>query len=75
MIPISSLTIPGAPIFDYFQDLLPKTPRIIDPGNPSNNLYKSGVGPVNDGDGSRWKIFTRKLPTFDITETPSVIMQ
>lgn len=66
----SSLLIPGADttLLQTFADLLPPPPRIIDPANPSNNLYKSGVGPnpYGVGDG-KWATFRHEIDTLDLT--------
>ena len=66
----NSLSIPGAQqsLLDSYMhaDMLPAKPRIIDPVNPANNVYLSGVGPdpyevgVND-----WGTFKRKVATID----------
>ncbi len=48
-----------------YPDLLPSRPRIIDPANPTNNLYKTGIGP---GDGD-WTLFTRYIDSLDLTKT------
>ena len=52
-------------------------PRIIDPANPTNNLYKTGIrryGPnerahdYEPGDGD-WTLFKRYIGTLDLTKT------
>ena len=60
-----------------YPNLLPARPRIIDPANPANNLYISGIhncrpyekaceyGP---GDGN-WTVFKREIGTLDLTKT------
>ncbi len=61
-----------------YPDLLPSRPRIIDPANPTNNLYKTGITSyyeANDrshdygpGDGD-WTLFTRYIDSLDLTKT------
>ena len=69
----NSLPIPGAEktLHDRYAGLLPATPRIIDPINPANNVYLSGVGPdpyqVGDND---WGTFKRMAATIDLTVHP-----
>ena len=56
-------------------DLLPPCPRIIDPVNPVNNVYLSGVGRnEREGEG-KWDPFKRKVSSFDITCTAIKIMK
>ena len=69
-----SLSIPGAqPSFlERYADMLPSLPRIIDPVNPANNVYLSGVGPdpyqVGDND---WGTFKSKVADgIDLTQHP-----
>ena len=61
---VYSLSILGADqnLVGRYAGLLPPTPRIIDPVNPANNVYLSGVGPdpyqVGDNDWGtlKWKV-------------------
>ena len=73
-IPISSystrsLSIPGADeeTMEKYSDLLPPKPRIIDPVNPSNNVFLSGVGPIKQGQyTNKWDIFAREIDSLDL---------
>lgn len=60
---------------------LPSLPRIIDPANPFNNLYLSGLGPRNKGKKEKkplseikkekqemWEIFRQKITKINITK-------
>ena len=64
-----SLTIPGTDpsIGETYAHLLPDKPRIVDPVNPANNLYLSGVGkdPYDDGSG-RWEEFKVKVKSIKL---------
>ena len=61
-----------------YPDLFPQCiPRIVDPANPANNLYETGIGrhyPNNKcrdyeaGDGD-WRSFKEKIETLDLTKT------
>lgn len=69
-----SLSIPGAQpsLLERYADMLPPTPRIVDPVNPANNVYLSGVGPdpyeVGDND---WGTFKKKVAGgIDLTQHP-----
>jgi len=51
-------------------------PRIIDPANPANNLYKTGIGHYSaherhsdfePGDGN-WSVFKRCIHTLDLSK-------
>ena len=43
-------------------------PVIVDPANPTNNLYKSGVGPDPYGPGGgKWGRFREKVRAIDLT--------
>lgn len=55
---------------------MPHPPRILDPANPANNLYVSGVGSygsyqhcgeymVGEGD---WTVITRLIDTLDLSK-------
>jgi hypothetical protein len=70
-----SLSIPGEQpgLLDNYADMLPPTPRIVDPVNPANNVYLSGVGPdpYEVGD-SNWGTFKRKVAKgIDLTQHPA----
>lgn len=47
--PCNSLRVPipdtERGLHDRYADMLPVTPCIVDPVNPANNVYLSGVGP------------------------------
>lgn len=54
----------------------PRPPRILDPANPANNLYFSGVGhygsyewrgEYDPGDGD-WSVFVRNVQTLDLSK-------
>lgn len=69
-----SLSIPGEQpsLLRSYKDMLPPTPRIVDPVNPTNNVYLSGVGPdpyeVGDSD---WGTFKKKVANgIDLTQSP-----
>ncbi len=76
-----SLSIPGAneDLTQTFEDLLPDKPRIIDPVNPCNNLYLSGVGPVITSaerrERNKWGIFARNVDTIDLNLCAQAIMK
>lgn len=67
------LRIPGGIDPQRYRNLLPPPPRIVDPVNPANNLYLSGVGPVDAG--GRWDIFAAKIRSFDISITAERMMK
>lgn len=47
-----------------YKDLIPERPRIIDPINPANNLYQSGI---KGGDqGNKWATFKEKVAGLNI---------
>ena len=48
-----------------YSDLLPKPPRIIDPVNPSNNVFLSGV--TRNKGNDRWEIFAQKVDSVDLS--------
>ena len=74
---VSSLTIPGSePVEPLYHDLLPDPPRIIDPANPANNVYLSGIGRSEYGPGDgRWSVLAQKIGTLNLAITAEVIMQ
>jgi len=61
----------------HYPSLFPsKAPRIIDPDNPSNNLYDTGIGyycanekscDFEHGDGD-WTAFKKNIHTVDLTK-------
>ena len=60
-----------------YPDLLPSRPRIIDPANPSNNLYETGIcsyrsnqraSDYEPGDGD-WTVFKMNIGTLDLTKS------
>ena len=65
---IHSLVIPGgdSEIRETYSDLLPEPPRIIDPVNPSNNVYLSGVS-RDERNRNRWATFAQKVDSLDLT--------
>ena len=53
-----------------------RAPRILDPANPANNLYRTGIGRYNahekhsdsePGDGD-WSVFKRTIHTLDLSQ-------
>jgi len=72
-----SLTIPESmPVEPPYDDLLPDPPRIIDPANPANNVYLSGIGRSEYGAGDgRWSVLAGKIGTLNLAITAEVIMQ
>ena len=70
----NSLSIPGAQqgLLHSYEDMLPATPRIVDPVNPANNVYLSGVGPDPYGIGDNdWGTFKGKVANgIDLTKYP-----
>ena len=59
-------------LHDRYADMLPDAPRIVDPVNPANNVYLSGVGPdpYEVGTNNDWGTFKRKAATIDLTIHP-----
>jgi hypothetical protein len=61
----------------HYRSVVPSSvPRIIDPANPSNNLYDTGIGyycanekscDFEQGDGD-WTAFKKKIHTVDLTK-------
>lgn len=62
----------GRHLQDMYSDLLPDTPRIIDPINPANNLYLSGVFRC-EKERNKWGPFMRKVDDLDLT--PKILRQ
>ena len=48
-------------IADY-RDLLPSPPRIIDPANPANNVWESGVRPAGQS-----SVLVSKIDSIDLS--------
>nr|CAC82934.1 putative (2-5)A-2 synthetase [Suberites domuncula] len=69
---------------DYPTLFRSSTPRLIDPANPANNVYQSGIGsyPKNQrshdyadcGDGD-WSDFERKVEQFDLEKSVQEIQE
>lgn len=66
-----------------YPNLLPARPRIIDPANPANNLYITGISSYRPneracdygpGDGN-WTVFKREIGTLDLTKKVAEIGQ
>ena len=66
-----------------YPNLLPACPRIIDPANPANNLYRTGISSYRPnekacdyepGDGN-WTVLKRNIGTLDLTRTVAEIGQ
>lgn len=60
-----------------YRDMIPSPPRIIDPANPSNNLYYTGIGQYypnskasdyEEGDGD-WTLLVRYIDSIDLTKS------
>lgn len=62
-----SLIVPGSnmELREKYKSLLPPPPRIIDPVNPSNNLYISGIRRSKKGENG-WCDFGRKVDELDL---------
>ena len=74
---LHSLFIPGTSESVMTSVLLPDCPRIVDPVNPANNVYLSGLGPdpyAEVGDG-KWRMLRERISTIDITKTAEKIME
>ena len=59
-------TEPYASIRETYKDLLPPCPRILDPINPSKNLYNSGIYGSDQG-RKKWAPFIEKIDTLDLS--------
>lgn len=69
----SSLRVPGENpqmIRDY-QDCLPAKPRILNPINIFDNLYKTGLRMIKpqskDSDRNRWREFNKEIARLDLS--------
>ena len=73
---IYSLTIPGADedILKNYSHLLPPMPRIVDPVNPANNLFKTGVRPIKRHHQNKWDIFAAKIDSLVLEPTETHIL-
>ena len=71
-----SFIIPGTSEDVTTSDLLPQCPRIVDPVNPANNVYLSGVGKNYDAvdDQEKWRMLREKISKIDITLTAEIIV-
>lgn len=63
---LCSLSVPGTDmgLQRKYKDLLPSQPRIIDPANPANNLYLSGV--KKSDEPKRWTPFATNVAHLNI---------
>ena len=63
---ICSLLVPGSKreVCETYKDLLPDCPRIIDPVNPGNNLYLSGI--KKSKEENRWTPFARNIAQLNL---------
>ena len=68
--PYSISAAAGRQLQDMYSDLLPDPPRIIDPINPANNLYLSGVFRC-EKERNKWEPFMRKVDYLDLS--PGII--
>lgn len=52
-----------------YSRLLPDCPRIVDPANPANNVYLSGIGPSPYGarGEGKWEKIAAKISSLDLT--------
>ena len=69
-----SLTVPGTLPEVARSPLLPQPPRIIDPVNPANNVYLSGVSPPSKG-RRRWDLFKERISSIDLSITATQILE
>ena len=71
-----SLAIPGADqdVLRKYSDLLPPKPRIVDPVNPANNVFLSGVGPIKRRHQNKWDIFAAKIDSLVLEPTETQIL-
>lgn len=69
-----SLSVPGADenLQVTYGDLLPDKPRIIDPINPANNLYLSGITRCKREE-NKWGPFMRKIDSLNLS--PDILRQ
>jgi len=76
---IPSMRIPAgeyALLEHKFPDLLPPVPRIVDPVNPTNNIYLTGIAATDDTREHRlrWKCFADSIASIDLRKDVNVIM-
>ena len=66
-----------------YQSIIPSCPRIIDPANPSNNLYQTGIGKYypnskasdyEEGDGD-WTLLVRYIDSIDLTKSVEELLR
>lgn len=67
-----SLSVPGSDMSlqVIYKELLPRSPRIIDPANPANNLLKSGF--MRSEKENKWTPLVEKIHSLDLSP---IIMQ
>lgn len=70
---LNSLFVPGTQRDVRESELLAPCPRIIDPVNPANNVYESGIYKVPEGI-SKWEKFASKIDTIDLSITAEKMM-
>ena len=66
-----------------YPSLLPARPRIIDPANPANNLYITGISSYRPNEGAcdygpgdgNWTVFKREIGTLNLTKKVAEIGQ
>lgn len=65
----SSLKVPGSDkhLLETYKELLPACPRIIDPANPANNLYLSGVH--RSERANKWTPLADKINSLNLSST------
>ena len=63
-----SLSVPGADrsLQSIYAELLPDCPHIIDPTNPANNLYLSGIQRGEPGK-NKWTLLAEKIASLDLS--------
>ena len=68
MTPVHSLSVPGSDrsLQRTYRELLPQCPRIIDPANPANNLYLSGIQRSEAGP-NKWTPLADKIASLDLS--------
>ena len=56
-----------------YSDLLPPKPRIVDPVNPANNVFLSGIGGKKRLNQNKWGIFAAKIDSLMLEPTKTYI--
>ena len=58
----------------HYDENVDSVPRLLDPANPYNNMYHTGIGPCNtrtsdyeEGDGN-WALLVAYIDTVDLTQ-------